>query len=113
MTDLTPIGYAGKILRVDLSSGKTWTEDLDEPKKAFESVAKNALKIVEANPKDLDTILLAALPANYLEDYQSVNQYLTRTNNLPLDRNMRQRIDSAFLLNAFKFEDQQDLEIQE
>ena len=30
MTDLTTIGYAGKILRVDLSSGKTWTEDLDE-----------------------------------------------------------------------------------
>ncbi len=31
MTDLTTMGYAGKILRVDLSSGKTWTEDLDEP----------------------------------------------------------------------------------
>jgi len=30
MTDLTKIGYTGKILRVDLSEQKTWTEDLDE-----------------------------------------------------------------------------------
>ena len=30
MTDLTKMGYAGKILRVDLTEGKTWTEDLDE-----------------------------------------------------------------------------------
>ena len=29
MTDVTKIGYAGKILRVDLTEGKTWTEDLD------------------------------------------------------------------------------------
>lgn len=31
MTDITKIGYAGKILRVDLSGSKTWTEDLDMP----------------------------------------------------------------------------------
>ena len=30
MTDLTQIGYAGKMLRVDLSSGKTWADALDE-----------------------------------------------------------------------------------
>jgi aldehyde:ferredoxin oxidoreductase len=30
MTDLTSIGYAGKILRVDLSAGKIWNEVLDE-----------------------------------------------------------------------------------
>ncbi|MFC1799025.1 aldehyde ferredoxin oxidoreductase family protein [Thermodesulfobacteriota bacterium] len=30
MTDLTTIGFAGKILRVDLTEQKTWTEDLDE-----------------------------------------------------------------------------------
>ena len=29
MTDITKIGYAGKILMVDLSGSKTWTEDLD------------------------------------------------------------------------------------
>lgn len=29
MTDITKIGYAGKILRVDLTGSKTWTEDLD------------------------------------------------------------------------------------
>ncbi|MDF1593412.1 MAG: aldehyde ferredoxin oxidoreductase N-terminal domain-containing protein [Desulfobacterales bacterium] len=31
MTDITKIGYAGKILRVDLTELKTWTEDLDAP----------------------------------------------------------------------------------
>ena len=30
MVDLTKIGYAGKILRVDLSEEKIWTENLDE-----------------------------------------------------------------------------------
>ncbi|MEW6671275.1 MAG: aldehyde ferredoxin oxidoreductase C-terminal domain-containing protein [Thermodesulfobacteriota bacterium] len=30
MADVTKIGYAGKILRVNLSEEKTWTEDLDE-----------------------------------------------------------------------------------
>jgi aldehyde:ferredoxin oxidoreductase len=30
MTDLTRIGYAGKILRVDLTSGRIWTEAPDE-----------------------------------------------------------------------------------
>lgn len=30
MTNFTGIGYAGKILRVDLSEGKIWSEDLDE-----------------------------------------------------------------------------------
>ena len=30
MVDLTKIGYAGKILRVNLSEEKIWTEDLDE-----------------------------------------------------------------------------------
>ena len=30
MADLTGIGYAGKILRVDLTSGNTWSDDLDE-----------------------------------------------------------------------------------
>jgi len=30
MVDLTKIGYAGKILRVNLSEKKIWTEDLDE-----------------------------------------------------------------------------------
>ena len=30
MSDLKAIGYAGKILRVDLSYSKTWSEDLDE-----------------------------------------------------------------------------------
>jgi len=31
MTDITKIGYAGKILRVDLTESKTWTEELDLP----------------------------------------------------------------------------------
>ncbi|MBW2154893.1 MAG: hypothetical protein JRH18_24955 [Deltaproteobacteria bacterium] len=30
MTELTKIGYAGKVLRVDLTEGKTWSEELDE-----------------------------------------------------------------------------------
>lgn len=30
MTALNRIGYAGKMLRVDLTAGKTWSEDLDE-----------------------------------------------------------------------------------
>ncbi|MFH1294082.1 MAG: aldehyde ferredoxin oxidoreductase N-terminal domain-containing protein, partial [Pseudomonadota bacterium] len=31
MTDITKIGYAGKVLRVDLTGLKIWTEDLDMP----------------------------------------------------------------------------------
>ena len=31
MTDITKIGYAGKILRVDLSESRIWDETLDEP----------------------------------------------------------------------------------
>ena len=30
MNDITKIGYAGKILRVDLTESKIWTEGLDE-----------------------------------------------------------------------------------
>ena len=30
MAGLTGIGYAGKILRIDLTSGKKWSDDLDE-----------------------------------------------------------------------------------
>ena len=46
MTDLTRLGYAGKILRVDLTTGKTWSEALDEEtvKKATQAVADQLKK---------------------------------------------------------------------
>jgi len=53
MTDITKIGYAGKILRVDLTESKIWSEDLDvhTVKKWVGGVGLGAKYLYEQVPK--------------------------------------------------------------
>ena len=79
-------GYAGKILRVDLSEGKTWSEDLDDGtlKKWVGGVGLGAKYLYEAGLLFLEK----GNRYNALKAYQS----LKRTNSKELEEALHEKL---------------------